>query len=680
MAIREKIPLNILQMFNQFSQRIIQRTIHFKNELISTPEKLKDLKIRYLGAKNLDKLYSFLIVFLMALISGLVIGIIFHRTGTYLQKSADKNSVAFRKIADIIAYFLKKSSFAFGLASMGLIIMAIPTGYAISAAVKQILYGLLIYIAASGLVQIIWNQKFQLKLFSNQAISAVTRNSVIFLRFSLLVYILFCISNKLWPGIAVLLSFFYKAVLIFWIPSVFGRYRHSISQWFENTASDWSLLPELVISAVKNILLRINYIAFIFLSAITLIWMSGYRTTYIYILGGCLQTIGIAFGTMLLMALWISFLSGFSKSLLKISEKYSGISAFWIKNIVLIKRTGLIIIAAISIIMLLQVWGISISGIFNSENKYLRIVFRVISILLGAFIIIQLLRIIVERFKNEATLRMKDSNTNSSIEVEKRVATLSNIVQKMAVGGVLLFTLIMVMDELGFDIKAMLAGVGIVGLAVGFGAQNLVRDIISGLFLIFENRIRVGDVAIINGTGGLVEKVNLRTTILRSADGVVHVFPNGSINTLSNMTHEFSYYVFDIGVCYKENTDKVVNALKWVGDEIISDPKFKALILEPLEIMGVDCFSDSSVVIKARIKTMPIKQWEVGREMNRRIKLKFDKEGIEMPFPHRTVYLGDSAKPFPLKIDGTMPDLKTIKEIVREVIIEEKQRDKDMIT
>ena len=150
--------------------------------------------------------------------------------------------------------------------------------------------------------------------------------------------------------------------------------------------------------------------------------------------------------------------------------------------------------------------------------------------------------------------------------------------QKMAIGGVVSLAVIMVMDELGFDIKAMLAGVGIIGLAVGFGAQNLVRDIISGLFLIFENRIRVGDVAIINGTGGAVVQVNLRTTVLRSVDGTVHVFPNGSINSLSNMTQEFSFYVFEISVSYSENIDRVIKALKEVGEEIVH-PGYKDLIL-----------------------------------------------------------------------------------------------------
>ncbi|MBM3302848.1 MAG: mechanosensitive ion channel, partial [Deltaproteobacteria bacterium] len=159
----------------------------------------------------------------------------------------------------------------------------------------------------------------------------------------------------------------------------------------------------------------------------------------------------------------------------------------------------------------------------------------------------------------------------SLVEVEKRAATLGRIIRKVVLVTVVTVTTMMVFAELGFDIKPILAGAGIVGLAVGFGAQNLVRDVISGLFLIAENRIRVGDVAILNGTGGLVEQVNLRTTVLRDLSGTVHVFPNGSINTLSNMTHEFSFYLFNIGVAYKEDTDRVIEVLREVGEQILRD-------------------------------------------------------------------------------------------------------------
>jgi small conductance mechanosensitive channel len=180
-------------------------------------------------------------------------------------------------------------------------------------------------------------------------------------------------------------------------------------------------------------------------------------------------------------------------------------------------------------------------------------------------------------------------------EAAKRADTLVRLIRK-AVYLVLWTAIGLVMlQEIGVEIGPILAGAGIIGLAVGFGAQYLVRDVISGFFLILENQVRVGDVAIINGTGGLVEMVNFRTLVLRDLAGVVHVFPNGTIHTLSNMTQEWSAYVFEIGVAYKENTDKVVAVMDAVLQGMVEDATYGPLILEPPEIMGVDKFADSPV-------------------------------------------------------------------------------------
>ncbi|HON96277.1 MAG TPA: mechanosensitive ion channel family protein, partial [Deltaproteobacteria bacterium] len=174
--------------------------------------------------------------------------------------------------------------------------------------------------------------------------------------------------------------------------------------------------------------------------------------------------------------------------------------------------------------------------------------------------------------------------------------------------------------------------------------------VISGFFFILEDQVRVGDVAVVNGTGGLVEQINFRTIVLRDLEGVVHVFPNGTVSTLSNRTKTWSGYVFDLGVAYKEDTDTVIKIIAQVGEEMMRDPTFGPLMLDAPEIFGVDRFDDSAVVIKGRLKTKPIQQWVVGREFLRRIKYAFDEAGIEIPFPHQTVYFGDASKPFELKI------------------------------
>ncbi len=235
-------------------------------------------------------------------------------------------------------------------------------------------------------------------------------------------------------------------------------------------------------------------------------------------------------------------------------------------------------------------------------------------------------------------------------ESAKRVATIVRLVRQAVFLVLWITALLIVLKEMGVNIAPIIASAGVLGLAVGFGAQNLVKDIISGFFVILENQIRVGDVAVINGTGGLVEKINFRTTVLRDLTGTVHVFPNGSITTLSNMTNEWSAYVFEIGVAYKENTDTVVEVMKGVGREMKDDEKFGKLMLDLPEIFGVDKFADSAVVIKGRIRTKPVKQWDVGREYLRRIKLVFDEKGIEIPFPHTSLYFGEASKPFDVRI------------------------------
>jgi small-conductance mechanosensitive channel len=267
-----------------------------------------------------------------------------------------------------------------------------------------------------------------------------------------------------------------------------------------------------------------------------------------------------------------------------------------------------------------------------------------------AFLALKLTNIFLRRLKPLMINHMDSETDIDAIEMEKRIDTLLNILRSTIKIIVWLMIGMLVLRKIGIDIAPIIAGAGIVGLAIGFGAQELVRDFISGFFMLLENQIRTGDVAIINGTGGLVEHVGLRTIVLRDLSGVVHIFQNGKINTLSNMTKNWSGMVFDIGVAYKEDTDKVVDVIQRVAEELQADPDFQNKILEPLEIFGVDQFGDSAVVIKARFKTKPIEQWSVGREFRRRLKKAFDDSGIEIPFPHQTVYWGEEIKP--LKIDS----------------------------
>lgn len=225
-------------------------------------------------------------------------------------------------------------------------------------------------------------------------------------------------------------------------------------------------------------------------------------------------------------------------------------------------------------------------------------------------------------------------------ELEKRAKTLASLIRYILSIAIIVVAFMMILGEFGIEIGPILAAAGIVGLAVGFGAQHLVQDIIGGFFILMEDQIRVGDVVQIAGKGGLVEKVNLRMTVLRDLAGNVHFVRNGQIDIVTNMTKEYSQYVFDIGVAYREDVDEVIEVIKEVDGELRKDPKFANDILAPIEVFGLDQFADSAVIIKARTKTKPIKQWRIGREFNRRLKKVFDERNIEIPFPHVTLYMG----------------------------------------
>src|SRR6056297_2443605 len=274
----------------------------------------------------------------------------------------------------------------------------------------------------------------------------------------------------------------------------------------------------------------------------------------------------------------------------------------------------------------------------------------IVILLILLFITLKVLYISIRRLNKLLINRATKSESLDTQEASKRINTLMNILK--GIGKILIWSifLMILLKKFNIDIGPILAGAGILGLAVGFGAQELVRDIISGFFILLENQVRAGDVAIINGTGGLVEKIELRTITLRDFSGVVHVIQNGKIDSLANMTKEWSAIVFDIGVAYKEDVDEVIKVMQEVGEKMLKDPDYTDKIKEPLEIFGLDKFDDSAIIIKARLKTNPGEQWSLGREYRRRLKKAFDEKDIEIPFPHTTVYWGEEIKPLELDV------------------------------
>jgi len=255
----------------------------------------------------------------------------------------------------------------------------------------------------------------------------------------------------------------------------------------------------------------------------------------------------------------------------------------------------------------------------------------------AAVIYLLLRRLIPPILRRMVTARMRGQEEE---EIKQRVDTLSRVLVGTGLLIIIIVVLFTILAEVGVNIAPALAGVGIVGIAIGFGAQSLVKDFISGLFILLENQYSVGDVVKIAGITGIVEEINLRRTVLRDLDGIVHSVPNGEISVASNYTKEWSRVNLNISVGYGEDLDHVIEVVNRIGKEMAEDPDWGPLMLTPPQVLRVDAFEDSGIAIKILGDTKPIQQWAVMGELRKRIKKVFDEEGIEIPWPHTKVYFG----------------------------------------
>lgn len=301
-------------------------------------------------------------------------------------------------------------------------------------------------------------------------------------------------------------------------------------------------------------------------------------------------------------------------------------------------QTGLFglvhILAAFAILM---AWGVDIPGWLATElgRRVLSSFITIIFIIVAAVVFWEVISTAIERYLARLASNPRERDRSA------RMRTLLPLVQKAILATLVVVVALIVLSELGVNIGPLLAGAGVIGLAIGFGAQTLVKDIITGVFNLIEDTIAIGDVVTAGGHTGVVEDLSIRSVVLRDYSGVVHTVPFSSVTSVENMTKDYSYYVFDFGVAYREDIDAVTKLLREVGAGLRDDPDFAPNILADLEIAGLQSFGDSAIVIRARIKTLPGAQWGVGREMNRRVKIAFDANGIEIPFPHQTIYFGE---------------------------------------
>jgi small-conductance mechanosensitive channel len=289
----------------------------------------------------------------------------------------------------------------------------------------------------------------------------------------------------------------------------------------------------------------------------------------------------------------------------------------------------------VAVFATLEAWGVDSFGWIGTDTGR-RIIGSIVS---SAFVIA--IAVIFWEMVSSAIERYLARSADGEVKLSARAKTLLPLLRKVLLIVVSTIVVLIILSEIGVNIGPLLAGAGVLGLAIGFGAQTLVKDVITGVFILAEDQFAVGDVVRVNDKAGSVEEITIRTIRIRDLGGNVHMIPFSSVGMVENMTKDFSRYVFDVGIAYRESVDDVIDVLRELGAEMEADDYYGKLINKPIEIMGLDKFADSAVIVRARLTTKPIKQWEVGREFNRRMKRRFDELGIEIPFPHQTIYFGE---------------------------------------
>lgn len=299
-----------------------------------------------------------------------------------------------------------------------------------------------------------------------------------------------------------------------------------------------------------------------------------------------------------------------------------------------------LIVAVIAVALIAETWGAGVASLLQTDLGS-RIIGAGLGI--GVILVVTMVAWHVSGLVVARLLALAGSARDEERRV-RRVNTLVPLLRSVLQGIIGVLAGLLILSELGVNIAPLLAGAGILGIAVGFGAQSLVKDLLTGVTILLEDGATVGDVVEVAGHAGVVEEMRVRLIRLRDLSGAVHFIPYSEVTTIINFTKDFSYALLEVGIAYRENTDEVCELLTEVTDDLRADPEYRFDILEPLEILGVDKFADSAVVIKCRIKTPPGRQWAIGRAFNRRMKLRFDERGIEIPFPHTTVYFGEPKK------------------------------------
>ncbi|MCK4867443.1 MAG: mechanosensitive ion channel, partial [Alphaproteobacteria bacterium] len=363
-----------------------------------------------------------------------------------------------------------------------------------------------------------------------------------------------------------------------------------------------------------------------------LVWVVGMPGGFAYITRSTLLTALAIFMGIALSSLAVRMIDRAFSLSHELKTRLPGLEARVNRYLPIVKSALRGIVAAIVVLAVLQAWGLDILQ-WLGEPAGRALVARLASI--GAII---LMAIVAWEALSAGIERYLASESASR---SQRAHTLLPLIRKVILAALTVVVGLTVLSELGINIAPLLAGAGVVGLAVGFGAQTLVRDIITGLFILIEDTISVDDYVMLGGHDGTVEALSIRSIRLRDPSGTVHTIPFSDVTTVINYTRDFAFAVLEIGVAYKEDVDRVIQVIEEVGHELRQDPDQQGYIMEDLQVQGLDRFDDSAVVIKARIKTVPGWQWAVRRAFNRLLKRRFDAEGIEIPFPQQTLWFAE---------------------------------------
>ncbi len=379
-----------------------------------------------------------------------------------------------------------------------------------------------------------------------------------------------------------------------------------------------------------------HVLAALYILMIFAVWALEIPDGFVYLLRGTAVTLAAAVVARLLVYLVrLGLTRAFSISA-EIRARYPALEERANRYLATVRYALAFVIWLGALLVALQAWRIDVLSWFGADIAR--------TLAAGALDIVLVLAAaaLVWEFADAAISRFLEATDEDGQLIERgaRTRTLLPLARKALLATVVTVSGLSILATLGVEVGPLLAGAGVVGLAVGFGAQTLVKDIITGAFILFEDILAVGDIATLGGHTGFVESISVRTIRLRDYAGTVHLIPFSSVETVTNLTKDFSYAVLNVGIAYRENVDEVFEVLREIVEEMREDPDLGPSILEPLDIAGVNELADSAVVIRARIKTKPIRQWAVRREFNRRMKARFDELGIEIPFPHQTLYFG----------------------------------------